>query len=390
MAMNSHERLLTTLVHKEPDRIPFDLGGTLVSGINIHALRTLRKFLGLPGEPEILDRVTQMAETGEDVRRRLHVDVKSVRPCPPSQAGLAKDLGLAGDHHRLIDEFGMGWQMPVRGGHYYDLYHSPLAAAETVQDIERYPWPDPLDPARFDGFRERADRVVFHEQRGFVAERMSSGMWEHAMWLRGYEQFFSDMALRPEMVHALMSKELELKMAYWGRVVELLEGHTIVVSEADDLGRQNGLLVSLAMYKKLIWPYHKRLFEFIRSQAKGDTKVYVFFHNDGAIYETLPLLVEAGVDIINPWQVNCKGMDDTSRFKREWGKDLAVWGASCDTQRVLPFGTPREVRDETRRRIEDLAPGGGFVFAPIHVIQGGVPPENIMAWWETMQEYGTY
>ena len=142
------------------------------------------------------------------------------------------------------------------------------------------------------------------------------------------------------------------------------------------------------MYKSLIWPYHKRLFEFLKSKARGDTRVYIFFHNDGAIYETLPLLVEAGIDIINPWQVNCKGMDDTKKFKREWCKDLTVWGGSCDTQRVLPFGTPQEVRDETRRRIEDMAPGGGFVFAPIHVIQAGVPPENIMAWWDTLQEYG--
>lgn len=390
MDYTSHQRLIAALDHREPDRIPFDLGGTLVTGINVNALRRLRNLLQLPGDAEVLDRVTQIGETGDDVRQRLAVDVMSVRPCLPSRVGLSRDLGQVDGHYRLIDEFGMGWQMPKLGGYYYDLYLSPLAQAETVKDIEDYPWPDPLDSARFEGFRERAEQIVFQQKRGFVAERMSSGMWEHAMWLRGYERFFADMALRPEMVHAIMSKELELKMAYWGRVVELLEGHTIVVSEADDLGQQNGLLVSLNMYKKLIWPYHKRLFEFIKSKAKGATKVYIFFHNDGAIYETLPLLVEAGVDIINPWQVNCKGMDDTKRFKREWGNDLTVWGGSCDTQQVLPFGTPQEVRDETRRRIDDLAPGGGFVFAPIHVIQAGVPPENIVAWWKTLQEYGVY
>jgi uroporphyrinogen decarboxylase len=387
--MNSNERLLTSLAHKEPDRIPFDLGGTLITGININAHRRLRRALGLPGEPEVLDRVTQMAETGDDVRERLGVDVKSVRPRSPSRSGLARDLGVEGEHDRLIDEFGMGWQMPAAGGHYYDLYLSPLAGVTTVREIERYPWPDPLDPGRFTGFRERADAVVHGEGRGFVAERMSSGMWEHAMWLRGYEQFYADMVLQPELVHAIMSKELELKMAYWGRVIELLEGHTVIISEADDLGGQDGLLVSLEMYKELIWPYHKRLFEFLKGKARNGTKVLIFFHNDGAIFETIPLLVEIGVDIMNPWQVNCRGMGDTAKFKREWGKDLTIWGGSCDTQRVLPFGTPQEVRDETRRRIEDLAPGGGFVFAPIHVIQGGVPPENIMAWWETLQEYGS-
>jgi uroporphyrinogen decarboxylase len=156
---------------------------------------------------------------------------------------------------------------------------------------------------------------------------------------------------------------------------------------ADDLGSQNSLLVDLQDYKEQIWPFHKRLFDFIKTKAKS--KVYIFFHNDGAVMETFPLLSEAGVDIMNPFQVNCEGMD-TRKFKKEFGKDLTIWGGSCDNQQVMPFGTTQQVRDETRRRIEDLAPGGGFIFAPIHVIQNGVPPENIMAWWETLQDYGTY
>jgi uroporphyrinogen decarboxylase len=384
----SYERLCTTLEHREPDRVPFDLGGTEVTGINVHALNGLRELLGLPGKAKVLNQVTQTGEMGDDICDRLKVDVKNVPPSPPAEAGPTRDLGLVGDYYRLIDEFGMGWQMPRHGGHYYDLHHSPLAHAETVQEIERYPWPDPLDPARFENLKERADQVVQQEKKGLVLGRMSSGMWEHAMWMAGYEKFLTDMALNPKLVHAIMSKELELKMQFWGRVLELVQGHTMVISTADDLGAQNGLLVSLAMYKNLIWPYHKRLFEFIKKKAKA--KVYIFFHNDGAIYETIPLLIEAGVDILNPWQVNCKGMDDTRKFKREYGRDLTVWGGSCDTQRVLPFGTPEEVREETKRRIEDLAPGGGFVFAPIHIIQSDVPPANIMAWWETLQQYGSY
>ena len=117
--------------------------------------------------------------------------------------------------------------------------------------------------------------------------------------------------------------------------------------------------------------------------------MYIFFHNDGAIMETIPLLIEAGVDILNPFQVNCKDMD-TKKFKKEFGNDVTIWGGSCDNQLIMPRGTPDQVRDETKRRIDDLAPGGGFIFAPIHVIQGDVPPQNIMAWWETLQEYGTY
>lgn len=388
MNYTSYDRVLAALEHKEPDRVPIDLGATAVTGINVQALRNLKQHLGIPGEVRLKEPITQLAVTDDATFARLELDVRCVGPQRPANPGPAVDQGLVGDYYRLNDEWGMGWQMPADGGHYYDLYHSPLASVETVQDVERFPWPDPLDAARYVGMREAADRVVLGEQKAFILERMSSGMWEHAMWMRGYEQFFADMVQNQALVHAIMSKILEIKMAYWGRAVELMGDHPVIVSEADDLGAQKGLLLSLRMYKDLIWPYHKKLFEFVKRKAKG--KAYIFFHNDGAIYPTLPLLIEAGVDIINPWQVSCAGMDDTAKFKREYGKDLTLWGGSCDSQHVLPFGTPDEVRAETRRRIEDLAPGGGFVFAPIHIIQSDVPAENIVAWWETWQEFGKY
>ena len=388
MVYTSYERLKSALEHREGDRVPFDIGGTMVTGINIKTMQKLREHLGLEGDAEVHDKVTQMARTDDDLTERLKVDVKNVGPNPPSEPGLAKYMGLQDGYYRLIDEFGMGWQMPEQGGLYYDLYLSPLADAHTVRDVESYSWPDPLDDKRFEGMKEKADRVVFEEKKGYVLGRMSSGMWEHAMWMRGYEQFFMDMVMNKEMVHAIMSKILEIKIKYWGKALETVGENVMVVSCADDLGGQKGLLVSLDMYKELIWPYHKKLFEFIKKKA--ESKVYIFFHNDGAIYETVPLLIEAGIDILNPWQVDCMGMDDTAKFKREYGKDLTIWGGSCDSHRILAFGTPQEVHDETKRRIEDLAPGGGFIFAPIHVIQGDVPVENIMAWWETLGEYGIY
>lgn len=388
MKWTSYDRVKAALEHREPDKVPFDLGGTIVTGININAMRNLRKHLKLAGTPELCDKVTQMAKTGEDVADVLKVDVINIRPKLPRNMGHTLDIGLQEGHYRLIDEFGIGWQMPQNGGHYYDLYSSPLKYAKTVSDIENYCWPNPLDDNRYIGLKEEADRAVFKNRKGYVLERMSPGMWEHAMWMSGYEKFFMDMVMEEKLIHAIMDKMLEINMGYWGKALNTVGKNVMVVSCADDLGSQNSTLISLEMYKKLIWPYHKRLFEFIKKKAHG--KVYIFFHNDGAIYETLPFLIEAGVDIINPWQVNCSGMGDTAKFKREFGKYLTVWGGSCDTQRILPFGTPREVRDETKRRIEDLAPGGGFIFAPIHVIQGHVPPENIMAWWETLQAYGCY
>ena len=389
MQYTSYERVRAALEHREPDRIPFDMGGAMVTGINVNALRNLKQYLGMKTEARLWDKVTQLGVTDDETADKLGVDVKNVGPSAPSDPGPGKDLGLVGEHFRLIDEWGMGWQMPKEGGHYYDLYLSPLARAETVKDVEDFPWPDPLDPARYVGMKEKAHRVVREDKKAFVLGRMSSGMWEHAMWMTGYVKFFTDMVYNKKLVHAIMSKILEIKMQYWEKAIETLGEHDyLVISCADDLGHQRALLVSLDMYRELIWPYHKKLFQFVKSKAKG--KAYIFFHNDGAIYETIPLLIEAGVDILNPWQVSPSGMDDTAKFKREYGTDLTIWGGSCDTQRVLPFGTPQEVRDETRRRIEDLAPGGGFIFAPIHIIQSEVPPENIMAWWETLQDYGQY
>jgi len=387
--LTSAARVRSALDHQEPDRVPLDLCGAEVAGINIHTMRGIRQHLGLDAEVRMDDRITQTGKVTDDLVDRLGVDVRRVPPNKPADRGLEQDLGLVGDHFRYIDEFGIGWQMPAVGGHYFDLYRYPFADVDTVEEVEAYRWPDMLDSARFVGMKEHAASVAHEEKRAIVLGRASSGMWEHVMWMTGYEKYYMDMVVNPALCQAKMEKILELKMQYWGRVLELVEEDYVIVSCADDLGGQNGLLVSLDMYKELVWPYHRRLFQFLKS-TPSKAKVYVFFHNDGAIYETLPLLIEAGVDIINPWQVNCAGMDDTARFKREFGDDLTVWGGSCDTQRVLPFGTPQEVRDETRRRIEDLAPGGGYVFAPIHIIQDGVPVENIMAMWETLQEYGVY
>ncbi len=381
--MTDYERVLTSLNHQEPDKIPLDIGGTMVSGININALKGLKKHLGLNEPAKVKDVITQMAHTDDELIERLQIAVKNVGPKIPLASQL-KDMGRTNGNHYLEDEWGMQWKMPLQNGHYYDLHKSPLAHVESIKDVESYPWPNAYDPVRYEDLKKEADRIVFEEKKAYFLGRMSAGMWEHAMWMTGYEKFMMDMYMNPGVVQAIMEQILQIKMDYWERALEAVGENVMAVSTADDLGTQTSLLVSLDMYKEQIWPFHKRLFDFIKKKAKNDVKI--FFHNDGAIMETIPLLIEAGVDILNPFQVNCAGMD-TKEFKRLYGKDLTIWGGSCDTQHVLPYGTVQEVKDETKRRIDDLAPGGGFIFAPIHNIQNGVPPENIMAWWETLQEY---
>jgi uroporphyrinogen decarboxylase len=121
----------------------------------------------------------------------------------------------------------------------------------------------------------------------------------------------------------------------------------------------------------------------------GGGKVFLFLHSCGAIRELIPDLIEVGVDILNPVQVNAPGMDSLA-LKLDFGDSLTFWGGGVDTQTVLPYGSPEEVRDEVKMRIDHLAPGGGFVFAPVHNIQTGVPPENVVAMWETWRDYGQY
>ncbi len=386
--MNSYERVKTSLEHREPDRIPFDLGGSVLTGINRHAYAKLRSYLGLPEkEIAIVDLTQQLARIDADMGERLNIDVACVDPDPPSKPGLSKPVGRSGEYFRMTDEWGIEWSMPVQGGHYFDMSGQPLKDAHTEDDIRSFPWPDPADPKRFATLKERADRYVYKEGKAYILGRHYAGIWETALWMCGFEKFFTDMVLNERFAHALMDKITELKMVYWEKALEAVGRNVLVVSEADDLATQQSLLCSVDLYKRLVHPYHKKLFNFIREKAQNS--VHIFYHTCGAVKPLIPLLIEEGVDILNPVQVNAEGMD-TALLKKEFGKDMSFWGGGIDTQRILPFGSPEQVRSEVRRRIDDLAPDGGFVFAAVHNVQSDVPPENFMAMWETLQEYGIY
>jgi uroporphyrinogen decarboxylase len=182
-----------------------------------------------------------------------------------------------------------------------------------------------------------------------------------------------------------MDKLLEIEMGYWDLILSALGDYIDVVLTANDFAGQKGLLISPSTYRKYIKPRQKKLNSFIK---KKKPYVYIFFHSCGSIYDLIPDLIDTGIDIINPVQVSAVKMD-TRKLKKEFGDVLSFWGG-IDTQKILPHGGSQEVKDEVKRRIDDLAPGGGFVFAPVHNIQPDVPPENIIAMWEALQEYGEY
>jgi uroporphyrinogen decarboxylase len=382
----SRSRVETALAHHEPDRVPYDLGGTILTGIHERAYTRLREYLGLPPVPrEIEDPIQQLHRVDDDLKRRFEVDVYGVNPGKPRQAG--RPPWSEDGYDKIQDEWGIEWWKPQDGGLYYDMRRHPLEGIDTVTELARYAFPDPLDPGRYDGMAERADALMNGRQAAYVLGRNAPGIFEIALWMRGFENFFCDMVANVPFAEALLDTICEIKMKYWAKALECVGANVMMVSEADDLASQDRLLCSPELYRRLIKPRHTRLFAFIKRQAR--VPVRIFYHSCGAILPVIPDLIESGIDILNPVQVSAAGMD-TRELKRRFGRDLTFYGGGVDTQHVLPRGTPGAVRDEVRRRIEDLAPGGGFIFNTVHNIQADVPPENIVAMWEAVREYGVY
>ena len=381
--MNSRQRVLQALNHQEPDRVPFDLGGTGLSTIHITAYRNLRRYLGLPPvEAQVAFLAEQLVLVDGDLGERLQTDVRPV--LPGTASGFEYALRDEGDYETYHDEWDIGWRRPQEGGFYYDMYDHPLAEADSWAELEGYALPDPLDEGRFAPLRAQAERAAA-QGKAVALAGPCAGISEVYSWLRGYERYYVDLALHQDWVGRFLDRLVEFKSAFWRRALAEVGDLVDLVVEADDLGGQNAPLMSPRTYRELIKPCHQRLFSAIKAQAP----VKIFYHTCGAVRPLIPDLIEVGVDILNPVQISAADMD-LVELKGEFGQDLVFWGGGVDTQRVLGTASPKEIRDHVRANIEALAPGGGFVFAAVHDIQANVPPENIMAMWEAWQEYGVY
>lgn len=378
--MTPRERVKAALGHEEPDRVPIDLAQAAGDGIHAIAYSRLLEQLGLGERPFGTGRkAQQLAKVDEDVLRRFRIDFRGVTLGPPDGW---KDVPMGENSFR--DEWGVVRTMP-EGGYYYDLTGSPFAEDGTLSALERHTWPDPEDPGRYRGLRERARQL--HEETDFaVVLRLEAAFFLRSMELRGWENFYVDLVANQPFAEALMDRNLEIRLAIAERALEEAgEYADVVVASSDDLGMIDRTLISPAMYRSLVKPRQKRSFDLI----KAHTDARLLYHCDGAIYPLIEDLIEIGVEALNPIQVSAAGMGDTRRLKRDFGGRLSFWGG-IDTQRVLPFGTEEEVRQEVRRRIEDLAPGGGYVLCQVHHIQPEVPPENVVAMLDAAYEYGRY
>jgi uroporphyrinogen decarboxylase len=382
--MTPRERVRRALAHEIPDRVPIDLGGNQ-TGVHKDAYRKLAGYLGFDDEVEIMDAVQQLARPSERLLERFHVDTRYVAAGPASswKGGIVRTERDGRAWHDLTDEFGVRWSMPADDPLYMDITLHPLARAG-LREVRDYPWPKGDDPSRFADLRERALRLQ-RDTPYAVVSGISGVIYETCWYLRGLEQWFCDLVTDPEFCEAMLDRTLKYWLDWFRLFLDEAGDLVDVIMIGDDLAGQDGPLFAPAVYRRLVKPRQRRLVEYIRSR----TRARIWYHTCGSCVAFIPDLIDNGVHILNPVQISARDMDPFG-LKRRFGRALAFWGGGCDSQRVLPRGTPSEVAANARRSLEAFMPGGGYVFSSVHNIQREVPPENIVALFDTAFEAGFY
>ncbi len=379
-AMTHRERVLAALNHQEPDRVPLDLGSGTSSTTVPEAHENLLRYLNLKGPTLLMPSALRLSFVHEDILRRLDIDTRPVMMRPGGHPTLPCDEPGA-----FYDDYGVKWRIvPHTGSSYAEMVEHPLAEA-SIEQLDRYPhWPDVLDPARYAGLADEVTRLHRDTDYAIIAMPAFNGVWERAFALRGLGRLLEDLLLDADFVHALMRKITDLTKACLGKFLEIVGPYAHIIRLGDDLGAQNGPLMSPATYRSLIKPYQKEVMTFIKER----TAAKIWYHSCGDIYPLLPDIVDAGADLLNPVQVSARQMDP-SHLKAEFGDRLCFCGA-IDSQHVLPHGSVEDVKHEVERRILELAPGGGYMLTAVHNIQADVPPENVVTMFTHARQAGRY
>ncbi len=369
--MTHRERILAAIEHKDPDRIPLDLGSTLATTLTERAHQRLREHLGMPLDrpAPYFSRRSGTVLPDEAILEHFDVDCRPVLMGGPDLRS-ERDLSP----NAMVDEWGVTWARP-EGGHFISSdgpFHRMEEPAEA--DLARFDWPDPGDPGRYRGLRERA-RLLRETSEYAVILNLGVGPVHQCQFVRGYAEWLEDLAARPSFAEALLDRTVDFWIAVSDRALQEAGEFVDLVWYGDDVGTQRACLVRPDMYRRMIKPRHKRMAELVKRHGKR-----IIYHSCGSVFPLIPDFIEIGVDALNPVQVSAAHMD-TKTLKREYGRDLTFWGG-IDTQKVLPWGTADEVREEVRRRIDDLASGGGYVLCPVHNLQAEVPPANIVTMYE--------
>lgn len=382
MTMTPRENFRAAMRRTGPEWVPLDMGKHIGSIHKTHyaALGPLLPQLKLHGGDRILDRMAQTVVPDEALLRHFGVDFRWL---VPNWVQVTERTDVEG----YIDM----WGVPYRGAHGDHFAvdtqaKAPLADCETPADVAAATcWPDPEDPAQFAGLRERA-RDLF-ENTGYVlgADAIKAGPLMSALQMRGYQQFFMDLVINPDLADAILGRITDLLCRMWTRYMEEVGPYVQLAYVTDDLGTQTSLLISPKVYRNRIKPFHTRLHRHIKAQAD----VYLMMHTDGAVLPLIEDLIETGADILNPVQTSTAGMEDTAALKARFGDRLAFHGA-MDVQQMMPNATPEELRWEVARRMADLGRDGGYIIAPCHNIGHDIPTANTLAFFDLVREMQRY
>ncbi len=404
--MTSRERVLTALNHREPDRVPIDFGGHRSSGISAIAYPRLRAALGLEPRPVyVYDPVQQLAIIDDDVLDWAGGDTIELGRgfCREEKwwvdwilpDGTSCKMPAWAAPERSSGE----WVMRAPSGHimarmpegsqHFDQTWSPFCDGE--EDLSRIeellpehmwtglaspPGPSVSSPAQL---AEGACRLRQATSRATVG-LFGGNLLEMGQFYYRMDNFLMMLAGEPARVHRFLDALVEMHLRNLEKFLGAVSPYIDVINFGDDLGAQNQPQISPRMYREFFKPRHAMMW----ARAKKLAPVKVMLHCCGAVRPLLPDLIDAGLDVINPVQISCGGMD-AAGLKQDFGRDLAFWGGGCDTQRILHSGTPAEVRHHVRSQLQIMTPGGGFVFQQVHNILGNVPPENIVAMYEAVR-----
>lgn len=411
--MNSRERVLAAINHEEADRIPIDLGGTCVTGINLRSYGSLRRHLGMKdGRARVFHTWVQVPELEPLIRERLHVDTVTL-PRYKMSLGIPNaewkpftwmdgtEFLVPVDFNPVYNADGdLEWwehgvkiaEMPGEGTQGFAVKYNPLEHATTEKEIDD--WFDTYD-GNFMGrikvtdeelvwAREFAQRLRATTDKAIVSDYVF-GIIFVTEGILGFQNTYMHLISRPKLIQhffdRLVHEQITNLKRYLGAVGEYID----VIMAADDVGAQRGPMIKVDTFRKFLFAGHKLFCDTVHENSRAK----VFFHTDGSVMPFLQSLVDMGVDCFNTVQTDAANMD-AMELKKRFGKNLTLWGGGVDTHRVLPWGTPEQVREDVRRRIKIMGPGGGFVFSSIHNILGEVPPENILAAFDAAYEFGGY
>ncbi len=411
--MNSRERVWAAIRHEEPDRVPIDVGGTGVTGVNLIAYGNLKRHLGLTGgRARIFHTWIQVPELEAAVAERLFTDTVTL-PRYRMSLGLPNTdfkpwtfvdgtefLVPAGFDPVRNERGDFEWfehgvkiaEAPGEGTHGFSLRHHPLREATTTAEIDD--WFDTYDGNFTARIRVSDEELVWardfarrlHEttDKAVVADYFGTFL-ENAQGIIGWDTIYMHMVTKPQLAHHFFERLLHEVDTNLKKYLQAVGEYVDVVMFADDIAHQRGPMMKLKVYRDMVMPGHQALFRTVHENSRAA----VFFHTDGAVMDLIPDLIEAGVDCLNSVQTDSAGMDGLE-LKRRFGRNITFWGGGVDTHRILPFGTPEQVREDVRRRIQIFGPGGGYVFASIHNMLGDVPPQNILAAVDAVVEFGSY